>query len=316
MKKILFICDPLENLKVQYDNTYSLMLAANESNYEIHYCLPKDIYLTNNHVSCNCKKLSFHQNSYDIPDTTRIWYSETEYSTLNSSQFYAIMVRNDPPFNMEYYYLTQILHYAELCGSKVVNNSHALRNFNEKLSILNFPELIINTMVSKSPSAINTFISQHKDCIIKPLDLMGGRGVFKISPTEINYGAIIETSTNYYTQTVMLQKFIPEVVHGDKRIFVVNGEVIEYCLYRIPQINQIRGNIAAGGRGEVKKITEKDLKLANIVAKWLKHKNIVFAGLDVIGDYLTEINITSPTGTRQIHSKTRINIPKLVIEAL
>ena len=316
MKKLLFICDPLENFKIQSDTTYSLILAANESNYEIHYCMPRDIYLTNNTVSCNCKKLSLHQNSYDMPDTTKKWYSETDYYTIKSSEFYAILVRNDPPFNMEYYYLTQILLHAESAGSKVINNSNALRNFNEKLSILNFPELITNTIVTKNQSAINDFISQHGDCVIKPLDLMAGRGVFKISHQEVNLGAIIETSTNYYTQTVMLQKFIPEVIQADKRIFVVNGKVIEYCLHRIPQNNQIRGNIAAGGRGEVNRVTEKDFILASTVAKWLKQNNIVFAGLDIIGKYLTEVNITSPTGTRQILTKTGINIPKLVLDLL
>lgn len=316
MKKLLFICDSPSLFKISSDTTYSLMLAANEANYEVYYCLPKDIQLYNNAVSFSCKKLTFLQFSYNTPDVANPWYTEGESVNFNSQNFYAVLVRNDPPFNMEYYYLTQLLEYVEKSGTKVINNSHALRNFNEKLSILNFPDLITQTLVTKDLAAINAFIAEHVDCVIKPLDMMAGRGVFKISKNDVNYGVILETASNYYTQTVMVQKFIPEITQGDKRIFIVNGNVIDYCLHRIPQGNQIRGNLAVGGKGEVAEISPTDRQTANLVTKWLKENNIIFAGLDVIGKYLTEINITSPTGTRQILAKTGINIPKIIFESL
>ena len=157
-------------------------------------------------------------------------------------------------------------------------------------------------------------MNKHVECVIKPLDLLGGRSVFKISPDDVNCNVILENITNNYTQTVMLQKFIPEVIHGDKRIFIIHGQVISYCLYRIPPKNQIRGNIAAGGYGCVQALNSSDYKIANKVATWLTKQNIIFAGIDVIGDRLTEINITSPTGTRQILQQTGINIAKLILE--
>lgn len=160
------------------------------------------------------------------------------------------------------------------------------------------------------------FLNKHNECVIKPLDLMAGRGVFKISPLEINCDAIMESITNYYTQTVMVQKFIPEVIHGDRRIFIVDGEVISHCMYRIPQQNQIRGNIAAGGRAEIHQLTDEDFRLASEVALWLKSQKVIFAGIDVIGNKLTEINITSPTGGRQIYQQTGINVTRLALEAM
>jgi len=317
MKKILFICDPIQNFKILTDTTYSLMLAANETKYSIYYVLPNNIYFENNAIIAKCKSLTILCKSEDLPIINNPWYLEDDvFQILNLNEFHSIFVRNDPPFNMEYYYLTQILSIAEQQNIKIVNNSYALRNFNEKMSILNFPALITPTMVTKDPESIHSFLFEHGDCVIKPLDMMAGRGVFKISINDVNSSAIIEAATNYYTQTIMLQKFIPEVIYGDKRIFIVNGQIIEYCLHRIPQGTQIRGNIAAGGRGEVHKVSPEDFNLATQVASWLKQNKILFAGLDVIGNKLTEINITSPTGTRQILTHTGINIPKLIIQSL
>lgn len=316
MQKVLFICDPLHLFKIQTDTTYSLMVSAHSLACEIYYCLPQMLYVENNIAKANITKLTILATDHDLPGSVIPWYREQSSGIVDLAEFDAIMVRNDPPFNMEYYYLTQILTLAEVNGANVVNNSHALRNFNEKLAILNFPELITPTTVTKNKETILKFIDTHQECVIKPLDLMAGRGVFKLSPTEVNCGAIIEASTNYFTQTIMLQKFIPEVIEGDRRIFIINGQVIDHCLYRIPQKNQIRGNIAAGGRGEVHQMTPEDYRIANPVAKWLKQQKVIFAGIDVIGNKLTEINITSPTGTRQIFSHTGINIPQLVIKSI
>ena len=311
-KKLLFICDPLDGFKIATDTTYLLLVTAEEMGFEIFIALPNEIYSENNQAMVITHKIKILVRN--ISDSVLPWYMEDENtSTLNLNEFRAVFVRNDPPFNMEYYYLTQLLYIAEQNGATVVNNSHSLRNFNEKLSILNFSNLITATTVTKNKQVIYDFLNKHGECVIKPLDLMAGRGVFKISPKDVNCGAIIESSTKYYSQTVMLQKFIPEVINGDRRIFIVNGRVIEHCLYRIPQENQIRGNIAAGGRGEVHPLTPEDFKLANEVALWLKQHKIVWAGIDVIGNKLTEINITSPTGTRQILTHTGINILQMVL---
>lgn len=317
MSKILFICDPLPTFKVQTDSTYLLKLTAAELGYEVFYCSPSEIYAENETAYAITHAIKLLATNKDVPGTIMPWYSEaTESITHKLTEFKAIHVRNDPPFNMEYFYLTQILSLAEKQGANVVNNSISLRNFNEKLSILNFPHLITPTIVTKNKQVMLNFLEKHTDCVIKPLDLMAGRGVFKISLTDVNCGAILESSSDYYTQTVMLQKFIPEVIYGDRRIFIIDGKVIEHCLYRIPQKNQIRGNIAAGGRGEVHPLTEEDFALANQVAIWLKAQGVIFAGIDVIGNKLTEINITSPTGTRQVYQQTGINVAQLVLEAM
>lgn len=315
--KILFICDPIANFKLHGDSTLALMVAAHDLGVSVHYTLPKNIFAENNKAFASVSHLDILIKTSDLANTPNKWYTEKPLiNKCDLSDYIAIMVRNDPPFDMEYYYLTEILAIAENSGAKVVNNTHALRNFNEKLSILNFPELITPTLVSKNKDSILDFLNQHGDCVIKPLDQMAGRGVFKLSKEDVNYNPILEISTNYYTSSVMVQKFIPEVIYGDRRIFIVNGQVINKCMYRIPQKNQIRGNLAAGGNAEVHPLTEEDYKIANPVAKWLTQYNILLAGIDVIGNKLTEINITSPTGIRQILNDGKIDIAKLTIEAI
>lgn len=315
--KILFICDPISNFKIATDSTIPLMVAASELGHEVYYALPKDVFAINNQAFANITLLDVLITSSDFEQITSKWYKEQSViAKQNLSKFDAVLVRNDPPFNLEYYYLTQILELAENNGVKVINNTHALRNFNEKLSILNFPEFITPTLVTRDKNVILNFLEEHSECVVKPLDQMAGRGVFKLSLTDPNYNPILELSTNYYTDSVMVQKFIPEVIYGDRRIFIVNGQVIPECLYRIPQQNQIRGNIAAGGRAEVHSLTDEDIRIAKAVASWCITHKILIAGIDIIGNKLTEINITSPTGIRQIFSYNGINIAKLAIDSL
>jgi glutathione synthase len=316
-KKILFVCDSLEHFNLKTDTTYFLMVTAAELNLEVAYCYTQDLYLENNQAFANPTTIKLLAKNSDEPGTIMPWFMrEVTQHQINLNEFAAVLVRNDPPFDMEYYYLTQILSLAEHHGARIFNNSNVLRNFNEKLAILNFPELITPTIVTKNKTVIKEFLAKHEDCVIKPLDLMAGRGIFKLSLADPNCAVILENSTNYFTQTVMVQKFIPEVIYGDRRIFIVHGEVIGHCLYRIPESGAIRGNIAAGGHGEVHPLTKDDYVIANCVAKWLVAHNIVFAGIDVIGNKLTEVNITSPTGTRQIFNYSGINIPKLLISQL
>ncbi|MCC2644386.1 MAG: gshB [Burkholderiales bacterium] len=315
--KILFICDPVANFKIHGDSTIALMAAAKDLGYSVHYALPKDIFATNNKALANSIPIEILIKTSDLNTIAIPWYTEhKKLSNCDLANYDAVMVRNDPPFDMEYYYLTQILELAENKGAKVVNNSYALRNFNEKLSILNFPEYISPTLVSRDKAVILNFIEEHGDCVVKPLDQMAGRGVFKLSENDANLSAILELSTNYFNISVMVQKFIPEVIYGDRRVFIVDGKIISHCLHRIPQGNQIRGNLAAGGRGEVHPVAEKDYIIANDVAKWLNKHKILFAGIDIIGNKLTEINITSPTALRQIFAHAGIDIAKLVIESI
>ncbi len=316
MKKLLFITDPIHNFKAT-DTTCLMFLTAKNLGYKVFYCLVNDIYSKNDQAWCNVKELNFSVTLTDNIADHPSWFCETEYSNNHLlNEFSAVLVRNDPPFDMEYYYLTQLLSIAEKHGAKVINNSFALRNFNEKLTILQFPELITPTIVTKNKHIILDFLNEHEVCVIKPLDLMAGRSVFRISLTDVNHMVIIENITENFKQTIMIQKFIPEVVKGDKRIFIIHGQVVPHCLYRIPAPSQIRGNLAVGGRGEVHELNNKDLEIANIIAKWAVKQGISFVGIDVIGDKLTEINITSPTGARQILASTGLNIIELLFKQL
>lgn len=313
MKKVLFIADPLSGIKITGDSTYLMLLTAHDLAYEVYSCEAKDLFAIGNHAYANVDRLNISHGVKEI-HSTQDWFSVAEELDKHSlTNFDAIYVRNDPPFNMEYYYLTQILDLAVNLGVNVVNNPTLLRNCNEKLTILNFPELITPTLVAKDKKTILQFIQEQGVCVAKPIDLMGGRGIFRIAADDPNQNAILESLTDYYTQTIMVQKFIPEVVNGDKRIFVIDGEVVDYCLARIPQNGEIRGNLAVGGRGEVQKLTDSDKNIANEVASWLKSKGIMIAGLDVIGKCLTEVNVTSPTSMQQIYRESGINVAKLIL---
>ena len=314
MKKILIIADHPANFKIQGDSTYLLLLTAHELNYSISYCSADNLRALNNHAFADVQSLQL-QHGMDQIHSTPDWFSLDEIQfNVALTEFDLIMVRSDPPFNMEYYYLTQILDLAVRQGVKVINSPATLRNFNEKLTILNFPQHIPATLVSKNKSHLKQFMATHGFCVVKPIDMMAGRGVFKISLEDPNCDAILEQLTDYFTQTVMIQRFIPEVVQGDKRIFIINGQVIAHCLYRIPQNGQIRGNLAVGGRGEVHPLNADDYVIAEDVAKWLRQEGIQIAGIDVIGKCLTEVNITSPTGAQQIYAQTGINIFEALLQ--
>lgn len=316
MKKILMIADQPGGFNINGDTTYLMLLTARDMGFEISFCLPSAVFALGNQAFANVAKFDV-RHGLDKIYTTKEWYQlAAENQSCNLSEFAAILVRNNPPFDMEYYYLTQILELAEKSGTQVINHTWALRNYNEKLSILNFPELITPTLVSKNKDVLRKFIAEHQVCVAKPIDMMAGRGVFQVRVDDPNQNVILETLSDHFTQTIMIQRFIPEVTKGDKRIFIINGQVVDYCLYRIPQNGQIRGNLAVGGRGEVHKLTDSDYQLANKVASWLSEHKIIFAGIDVIGNYLTEINITSPTGAHQILRDAGINVCELVLQAI
>lgn len=316
MRKILLISDPMEKFNILGDSTYLLILTAGDMGFQISQCLPEDVYSINNQPFANVNNIRLAHGLSAIHSQASWFEKFAREEPVNLSDFEIILVRNDPPFTLEYYYLTQILELAQTQGVKVINSPHILRNFNEKLSILNFPQHIVPTLVSKNKTVLKKFIQEQGSCIAKPIDMMGGRGVFKTGGEDPNQDAILESLTNYYTTSIMVQRFIPEVVAGDKRIFVINGEVIDYCLCRIPQNGQIRGNLAVGGRGEVQPLNEHDYLIASDVAVWLKQQQIAIAGLDVIGNYLTEVNLTSPTGAQQIYRESGINVFERLLTGL
>lgn len=316
MKKILIIADEIKSINISGDSTYLMFLTAHDLGYQIYYTTPDKLFALNNKALAHLSHLKI-THGVDKIHSTQEWFTiQQDIRNFDLTELDAIYVRNDPPFNMEYYYLTQILDLCALSGTKVFNHPTLLRNCNEKLTILNFPEFITPTLVSKDKQTILDFINQYDVCVAKPIDLMAGRGVFRISQTEPNKNAILESLTDYYTQTIMVQKFIPEVIHGDKRIFIINGEVISHCLYRIPQNGEIRGNLAVGGRGEVHPLNEDDYRIANTVAKWLKERGVMIAGIDVIGKCLTEVNVTSPTAMQQIYRDAKINIAEKILKLI
>ena len=313
MKKILIIADPIQNININGDSTYLMFLTAHDLGYQVFYTTPNKLFALNNQAFAHVIELSIKHGVDEIHSTPNWFEIKQEINDFDLTNFDGIYIRNDPPFNMEYYYLTQILDLCANSGVKIFNNPTILRNCNEKLTILNFPEHITPTLVSKDKQTILNFINTHDICVAKPIDLMAGRGIFRVTKDEANKNAILESLTDYYTQTIMVQKFIPEVIHGDKRIFIINGEVISHCLYRIPQNGEIRGNLAVGGRGEVHPLNEHDYVIATTGAKWLVQQNIMIAGIDVIGKCLTEVNVTSPTAMQQIYRDTKINIAEKIL---
>ena len=310
MQDVLFITDAFNVLDYAVDTSCFLMVTAQELNYNVYSCQTNDMFIQDNEVYFRVHKTHLLYSSSDLIIKNN-WYSKDNSILKVGKEFSAIIVRKDPPFDIDYYYMTQILQFAEDRGAVVHNNSFSLRNYNEKLSILNFPDCVTPSIVSKNKHELIQFLEFHHDCIIKPLNLMGGRGIFKLSLNDINSSAILSTVTNNYTQVVMVQKFIPEIASGDKRIIIIDGEVINICWHRPPKLSNISTYKTALNKYYVSELTNNDMNVSKKVAAWLREHKIIFAGIDIIGNYLTEINITSPSGLKDINDLTQVNIAKL-----
>jgi len=228
----------------------------------------------------------------------------------------AVIMRKDPPFDSEYFYATHLLSQAEREGARVFNSPAALRNHPEKLAILEFPQYIGPTLVTRSADAVRAFHAEHRDIILKPLDGMGGMGIFRVGPDGMNLGSITETLNKDGAQTLMVQKYLPEIVHGDKRVLVIGGQPVPFCLARIPQGSEIRGNLAAGGKGVAQALSERDREIATALGPILAARGLLLVGLDIIGDSLTEINVTSPTCFQEITQQTGFDVAAMFIDAL
>lgn len=307
--KIAFITDPLAQFKTYKDSTYAMMLEAVNRGHQIFAFGPEDLALSSGEVSASVQEVHFTGSSPD-------WFRLSEVQVCRLQDFDAVLQRKDPPFDMEYIYATYLLDIAERQGALVFNKPSAIRDHNEKLSIAQFSQFTTPTLVTRNEEKIRAFFDVHRDIILKPLDGMGGAGIFRIREDGMNLGSVIETLTLNQQRTIMVQKYIPEIVHGDKRILLIGGQVVPYALARIPQNGEVRGNLAAGGVGVAQKLSERDLEIAQSLAPILSERGLLLVGLDVIGSYLTEVNVTSPTCFQEINQQTGLNVAAIFVDAL
>jgi len=307
--KLGIVMDPISKVKVVKDSSMAMMLEAQKRGYEIYYMEMQDLYLDQGKARANTQKVK-------VFDDANHWYELSDPQDIPLSELDAILMRKDPPFDTEYIYATYILERAEVEGTLIVNKPQSLRDCNEKLFTAWFADLTPRTLVTRNDKQIRAFHQELKDIIIKPLDGMGGSSIFRIKEDDANVGVIIETLTNYGQQYAMVQEYMPEIVDGDKRILIVNGEPMPYCLARIPAQGETRGNLAAGGRGVARPLSPSDKLIAETIAPELKKRGLYFVGLDVIGDKVTEINVTSPTCIREIEAAYPINISGKLMDAI
>ncbi len=308
---ILFVADPLSSFKIYKDTTFAMMREAQKRGHQVLACEPQDIvWQSGQKVTARVQRVRL---TGDATDWFEVQGVDEDF-VLHTAD--AIVMRKDPPFDSEYFYATHLLEQAEREGAKVFNKPRALRDHPEKLAILEFERFISPTLVTRSADAIRAFHAQHRDIILKPLDGMGGMGIFRVKDDGLNLGAIIETLNRDGAQTVMVQKFIPAIAQGDKRVLVIGGHVVPFCLARIPQGGEVRGNLAAGGKGVAQAISARDREIAAALGPVLAERGLLLVGLDVIGDCLTEVNVTSPTCFQEIFDQTGFDVAAMFIDAL
>ena len=301
--------DPIEHIKTYKDSSFAMLLAAQQRGWPLFYMLPRDIYADADAARADCQRLT-------VEDNPEHWFELGARETIDLASLDVILMRKDPPFDMEYINTTYLLDLAERAGCLVVNRPNSLRDANEKMFISRFPQCCTPMLVSRNPGRLRSFIEQHQDVILKPLDGMGGMSIFRVSPGDPNLSVILETISQHGTKTIMAQCFIPEISAGDKRILLVDGEAVPYALARIPAQGETRGNLAAGGRAVGRELSERDHWICRQISPVLKQMGILFAGIDVIGDYLTEINITSPTCIRELDRLYDLDIASQLMDAI
>ena len=308
-RKLGIVMDAIEHIKPYKDSSFAMLLEAQRRGWQIHYMQMHDLYMDASVSYARTQLLSVDDNSDD-------YFQLGAAQTLKLSDLDVILMRKDPPFDMEYIYATYLLEQAEEQGALIVNKPQSLRNCNEKLYTREFPQCCAPTRVARQAKLLKEFLEQHKDIIIKPLDGMGGRSIFRIQHGDPNTNAIIEELTRYGERHAMVQKFIPEIVDGDKRILLIDGKPVPYALARIPAKGENRGNLAAGASSEGRALNERDYWICEQIAPSLRAKGLIFVGIDVIGDYLTEINVTSPTCIRELDSQFGLNIAHDLFECI
>ena len=307
--KIGVVMDPIETIHVYKDTTLALLNSAQERGCDLYYMEQQDLYIDNGIAMGSMCSLSVSMDEKN-------WFEKSDSKRLPLSELDIILMRKDPPFDSEFIYSTYILELAEQAGVLIANKPASLRDCNEKVFATHFPHLMTPTLVTRRADLLKDFHTEHQDVIFKPLDGMGGSSIFRIKPQDPNLSVIIETLTLQGQQQIMAQKFIPDITEGDKRILMINGEPVPYCLARIPAKGETRGNRAAGGRGETRPLSDADRRIAEEIGPILKEKGLYFVGLDVIGSQLTEINVTSPTCVREISRDSGIDVAGQLIDCL
>jgi glutathione synthase len=308
---LLFVADPLEAFKIAKDTTYAMMAEAHRRGHAVWACEPRDlVWLSGGNVKARAAR------AIRLAGEAAHWFDVTQQSDLPLRDTDAVLMRKDPPFDGEYFYATHLLQQAQREGAKVFNDPRSLRDHPEKLAIMEFAQWIGPTLVTRDAKAVREFHAEHHDIILKPLDGMGGMGIFRVGPDGLNLGSVIETLNQHGRTTLMVQKYLTDIVHGDKRILVIGGEPVPYSLARIPQGSEIRGNLATGGKGVAQALSERDREIAEALGPTLAARGLLLVGIDVIGDSLTEINVTSPTCFREITEQTGFDVAGMFIDAL
>jgi glutathione synthase len=307
--KLAFVLDPLDEIKTYKDTSYAMMEEAARRGHEL-------FVLHQEHILCRDGVVQGIAAPLTLTGEKKSWYALGERREAPLSEFGAVLMRKDPPFDIEYVYSTYLLELAGKQGARIINHPRALRDYNEKFSITGFVQFTVPTLVTRLETEIRAFLKAQGDIVLKPLDGMGGASVFRLHREDPNIGVVIETLTHYGRRTIMAQRYIPEIVKGDKRIIVIDGKPVPYALARIPKPGETRGNLAVGGRGVAQALSPRDREIAEAVGPALAAEGMLLVGLDVIGDYLTEINVTSPTGMREIMDQTGFNVAAMMIDAV
>lgn len=307
---LLYVADPLEHFKIYKDTTFAMMREAQRRGHRIAACEPRDLHWQRGDM------VQARVRWIQLTGGASEWFKETALESAVLKDFDGVLMRKDPPFDAEFIYATHLLEQAEREGGRVFNRPAALRNHPEKLAIMEWPEWIAPTLVTRSAQEIRRFHDAHRDIILKPLDGMGGMGIFRVQADGLNLGSIIETLNKGGAQTVMVQRYLPEIVDGDKRVLVIGGKPVPYCLARVPQGNDIRGNLAAGAKGEARLLTAADRATAEAIGPVLAQRGLLLIGLDIIGTHITEINVTSPTCFQEITEQSGCDVAALFQDAL
>lgn len=307
--RIGIVMDPIENINIKKDSTFAMMMAAQKKNWSLHYIQPQDLSVRDSVVYC----VSSQVNVEDNPEN---WFTLDDSQEHPATELDVVLMRQDPPFDMAYIYTTYLLELAEQQGLLVVNRPSSIRDCNEKLYTAMFPQCCVPNLVSCNMQQLKQFVVEYQDVILKPLDGMGGASIFRVRDNDPNLNVIIETLTESGKKMTMAQRFIPEIQDGDKRILLIDGKPVDYALARIPSKGETRGNLAAGGTARGQPLTERDRWICDQVGSSLKEKGLMFVGIDVIGDYLTEINVTSPTCIRELDAEFNLDIATDLMNAI
>jgi len=307
--KLAFVADPLDSFKTYKDTTFAIMREAAARGHALYAMEPEDLVWRGGTVFGNACRIQ-------LTGDKTAWYRADPPSEVALSEFDAVLMRKDPPFDMEYVYSTYLLELAEANGARVFNRPRAIRDWNEKMGIARFAQFTPPTLVTRRDRLIREFLSEHGDVILKPLDGMGGTSVFRVRGDDPNVNVIIETVTHYGRKTIMAQRFIPEIRSGDKRVLLIAGKPVPYCLARVPRPGETRGNLAAGATGEARPLTARDREIGEALGPALHREGLLLVGLDIIGDYLTEVNVTSPTCFQEIAEQTGFNVAGMMLDAL